>query len=125
MKRILPLTLGFMLAVVLTFFHSQPVAAQYTNDVPFNRDEWTFFDCPAEGDTGDELDELGIPLALKVKFPFDLVYPVNPLDLSIDEQCQEVTFWGTTRQFCAPMQIAKTAKDVFLLSFFMRSLLAL
>ena len=104
-----------------------PVNAQRPNPA-FNPRDWDWYDCPtttAPGQTQTSNDILGLPLALKLKFPLDLIYPVSPKDLDVDTKCLKTELWGIKRDMCAPMQIAKTAKNVFLLKVTLQSLLSL
>jgi hypothetical protein len=95
----------------------------------FNPKEWDWYDCPVtppgqQPATGSN-DILGLPLAMKLKFPLDLIFPINPKDLDVDTKCLKTELWGIKRDMCAPMQIAKIAKIVFLLKVTLQSLLSL
>ena len=94
---------------------------------PFNPNQWDWYDCPVQqpGQQPAENDILGLPLAMKLKFPLDLIYPINPRDLDIDSRCLRTSLWGVERDMCAPMQIAQIAKNVFLLKVTLQSLLSL
>ena len=96
----------------------------------FNPKEWDWYDCPIQkpGEqppTAGSNDILGLPLAMKLKFPLDLIFPINPKDLDVDTKCLKTELWGIKRDMCAPMQIAKIAKNVFLLKVTLQSLLSL
>jgi hypothetical protein len=96
---------------------------------PFNPKEWDWYDCPVtppgQKPVDVKNDIMGLPLAMKLKFPLDLIYPINPKDLSIDSKCLKTELWGIKRDMCTPMQIAKVAKNVFLLKVTLQSLLSL
>jgi hypothetical protein len=94
----------------------------------FNPAIWDWYDCPIQQPgqpDSDNNDILGLPLAMKLKFPLDLIYPINPRDLDIDSRCLRTSLWGIERNMCAPMQIAGIAKNVFLLKITLQSLLSL
>jgi hypothetical protein len=95
----------------------------------FNPREWDWYDCPitspGQQQTTGSNDILGLPLAMKLKFPLDLIFPINPKDLDVDTKCLKTELWGMKRDMCAPMQIAKIAKNVFLLKVTLQSLLSL
>ncbi len=95
----------------------------------FNPKEWDWYDCPVtppgQNPGQQSNDILGLPLAMKLKFPLDLIYPINPKDLDVDSKCLKTELWGIKRDMCAPMQIAKIAKNVFLLKVTLQSLLSL
>jgi hypothetical protein len=131
--KVLYFLFGFLIIIFSYGFHPAPVSAQIPN-TPIDSFFWNWYDCllpsasppAADGETPSESTELpfNLPLALKTRFPFDLIYPINPLDLPVDTQCMETSLWGIERQFCAPMQIAGIAKNVFLFSYVLRSLMA-
>lgn len=120
MKHLLIFLASIALSLLINFF--APVSAQLITP-SFSPAQWDFYDCPADVTTGPE--EEFPPAALKAKFPFDLIYPINPQDLDVDTQCLATSLWGTEREMCAPMQVAKIAKDIFLLKVVLQSLLSL
>ena len=75
--------------------------------------------------TSDCINSVQIPATWKTRFPFDLVYPVNALNTSIDTECPTVNLWGVDREMCAPSMIAKIAKNAFLLKVVVQSILHL
>jgi hypothetical protein len=129
-KQVLLLGVSFILSIGIQLI---PTAAlsQATGsrpNPPFNPKEWDWYDCPIQkpGQPPQEKNDiLGLPLAMKLKFPLDLIYPINPKDLDIDSKCLKTELWGIKRDMCAPMQIAKIAKNVFLLKITLQSLLSL
>jgi hypothetical protein len=68
--------------------------------------------CPAPQDGQD--GGFMIPENWKAKFPFDLVYPSSSPDTDIDEKCPQFVLWGYEYELCSIMQIAKAAKNIFL-----------
>lgn len=121
--------LGFSLVIFSYGFYPEVAVAQIP-DIPLNSIDWNWYDCSSSsGDTGTGTTDtdlpFGLPLALKLRFPFDLVYPVNPQDLNVDSQCLQTSLWGIERNLCAPMQIASIAKNIFLFSYVFKSLMSL
>lgn len=96
--------LPVLLSCILQFLHPSAASASSTNDC---------------------INPVQIPASWKSRFPFDLVYPVNSLDVSIDTSCPTITLFATERQMCAPMTLAKIAKNAFLLKIVVQSLLSL
>jgi hypothetical protein len=115
--------------VLLIQLASPPAFPQSGRPNPaFNPREWDWYDCPVPTPgqpTQGSNDILGLPLAMKLKFPLDLIYPINPKDLDIDSKCMKTELWGIKRDMCSPMQVAKIAKNVFLLKITLQSLLSL
>lgn len=127
--KVLFSVLGFLLVIFSYGFQPQPVSAQVPN-ISLSSIPWDWYDCSlsSTSDTSSSPSDsdlpFSLPLALKTRFPFDLVYPVNPQDLSIDSECLSTSLWGIQRDLCAPMQIAGIAKNVFLFSYVLKSFLS-
>ncbi len=128
MKKLIQRSLLFLLSLIASAFvsfWSLPAPAQSDQGVPFVRSQWSFYDCdnPAQEEPTTEPDM--VPAVLKTRFPFDLIYPTNPMDLAIDSECLQTSLWGIEREMCAPKMIATSAKNLFLLKVVLQSLLSL
>ena len=129
-KKHLMLTgISLIISLGIQFIPAPALSQSGRPNPAFNPKEWDWYDCPiqkpGEKPTAESNDILGLPLAMKLKFPLDLIYPINPKDLDIDSKCLKTELWGIKRNMCAPMQIAKIAKNVFLLKVTLQSLLSL
>jgi hypothetical protein len=69
--------------------------------------------CPAQ-QQDDQDGGFTVPENWRTKFPFDLVYPSSSPDTDIDEKCPQFVLWGYEYELCSIMQIAKAAKNIFL-----------
>jgi hypothetical protein len=127
-KQALLIVVSFIISVGIQLIPTQAIAQSGRPNPAFNPKEWDWYDCPIQqpGQPPQEKNDiLGLPLAMKLKFPLDLIYPINPKDLDIDSKCLKTELWGIKRDMCAPMQIAKIAKNVFLLKVTLQSLFSL
>jgi hypothetical protein len=127
-KHLITTGISFIISVGIQFIPTVALSQSGRPNPAFNPKEWDWYDCPIQQPgqpPQDKNDILGLPLAMKLKFPLDLIYPINPKDLDIDSKCLKTELWGIKRDMCAPMQIAKIAKNVFLLKVTLQSLLSL
>ncbi len=129
-KQALLFGISFLISICIQLIPSAAFSQGSGRANPaFNPKEWDWYDCPVqkpgEQPTTGSNDILGLPLAMKLKFPLDLIFPINPKDLDIDTKCLKTELWGIKRDMCAPMQIAKIAKNGFLLKVTLQSLLSL
>lgn len=129
--KVFSFVLGFLFTILSYGFYPQIAYSnsQYYN--VFDPTIWDWYDCPSAEPTSSSNQPpssdlpFSIPLALKLRFPLDLIYPINPMDLPIDDECLQTSLWGIQRDLCAPMQVAKVAKNIFLFSYILRSFMAL
>ncbi len=129
-KQVILTGISFIISLGIQLIPTAAFSQSGRPNPAFNPKEWDWYDCPIQkpGEqppTAGSNDILGLPLAMKLKFPLDLIFPINPKDLDVDTKCLKTELWGIKRDMCAPMQIAKIAKNVFLSKITLQSLLSL
>ena len=120
----------FVVSIIASAVFTLAISSDATaNDIQvFDPSGWHWYGCstPATGDTTPANENFyEPPPVLKNKFPFDLIYPTTPQDMSATVDCQSVSLWGKSRDLCSPKMVTQVVKSTFLFQFVLRSLLAL